>query len=119
LNRARFDAGAAFTPKDDRLSGVTIAPLTLPVAQGSTAQVAVFRISAGGGIWRHPATAPQILAVIEGSGEVSGGDGVFHPIGAGEAVSWTAGEEHETRTSAGLTALIVEGAGIVPCKIGK
>ena len=63
---------------------------------------------------RHPATYPQILAVLEGSGEVSGDDGVAEPIGVGEAVFWRAGEEHETTTTVGLTALIVEGEALEP-----
>ena len=63
---------------------------------------------------RHPATEPQILAVLEGSGRVSGSDGEFQPIAAGEAVFWSAGEEHETQTDTGLTALIIEAEGLEP-----
>jgi hypothetical protein len=55
-----------------------------------------------------------VLAVLEGSGEVSGADGVGEPVAAGEAVYWVAGEEHETRTETGLTALVLEGDGLVP-----
>ena len=40
---------------------------------------------------------------------VSGADGVDEPIVAGEAVFWQAGEEHETTSKDGLTALIIEG----------
>ena len=50
-----------------------------------------------------------MLAVLEGSGEVSGAGGVVEPIAAGEAVFWHKGEEHETMSVAGLTALIIEG----------
>jgi mannose-6-phosphate isomerase-like protein (cupin superfamily) len=60
----------------------------------------------------HRATTPQILAVVEGEGLVSGADGAFEPIAAGEAVFWAAGEEHETVSDHGLTALIVEGDGL-------
>lgn len=51
---------------------------------------------------------------LDGSGEVSGAGGVAEPIKAGEAVFWPAGEEHETKTATGLTALIVEGDGLEP-----
>ena len=61
---------------------------------------------------------PQILAVLEGSGEVSGADGVAEPIGPGEAVFWRQGEEHETMSAAGLTALILEGDGLEPYRRG-
>jgi hypothetical protein len=52
--------------------------------------------------------------VLEGAGWVSGADGTIEPIAAGEAVFWAAGEEHETRTDEGLTALILEGDGVQP-----
>jgi quercetin dioxygenase-like cupin family protein len=55
---------------------------------------------------------PQLLAALEGSGWVSGDDGVEEPLRAGEAVVWAAGEEHETRTDHGLTVLILEGHGL-------
>jgi quercetin dioxygenase-like cupin family protein len=108
MERFSFDQESAFTPHDERLEGVTIAPLSSPGA----VQAAIFRLAPGGRIARHPATVPQILAVLEGDGLVSGGDGAFQPIAAGEAVFWSAGEEHETVSDRGLTALIVEGEGL-------
>ena len=109
MERFSFGSDEAFAPHEELLDGVTIAPLTPPVSQGSPFQAAVFRLAPGGRIARHPATYPQILAVLDGSGEVSGSDGRAEPIGAGEAVFWHAGEEHETKSAAGLTALILEG----------
>jgi hypothetical protein len=50
-----------------------------------------------------------MLAVLDGSGEVSGADGVGEPITAGEAVFRSQGEEHEMKSAVGLTALIIEG----------
>jgi quercetin dioxygenase-like cupin family protein len=114
VQRFAFDPASAFAPAEALLDGVTIAPLTAPIRGGSPVQAAIFRLAPGGRIARHPASVPQILAVLEGSGEVSGGDGVAEPIAAGEAVFWAAGEEHETTSAAGLTALIVEGDGLQP-----
>jgi quercetin dioxygenase-like cupin family protein len=114
LERFRFGADVAFVPRGDMLDDVTVAPLSGPISQGSPFQAAVFRVAPGGRIARHPATYPQILAVLDGSGEVSGPDGLDEPIGAGEAVFWDAGEDHETKSAAGLTALIIEGDGLVP-----
>lgn len=105
-----FDPADGFTPRDERLEAVTVSPLTAP----GTTQAAVFRLGAGGRIARHPATVPQVLAVLDGAGLVSGADGEFRPIEAGEAVFWDAGEEHETISAHGLTALIVEAAGLRP-----
>ena len=114
MDRFRFDAESAFTPRDERLVRVTIAPLSPRLAEGSPVQAAVFRLAPGGRIARHPADVPQILAVLDGSGEVSGSSGAAEPIAAGEAVFWAEGEEHETTTSVGLTALIIEGPGLEP-----
>ena len=112
VERFRFGSDVAFAPREELLEGVTVAPLSRPMGQGSPFQAAVFRLAAGGRIVRHPATYPQVFAVLEGSGHVSGADGVEEPIEAGEAVFWRAGEEHETTSPDGLTALIIEGDGL-------
>ena len=114
IERLSFAAAAAFTPREELLEGVTIAPLTAPMATGSPVQAAIFRLAPGGRIVRHPATFPQILAVLEGSGRVSGQDGELQPIAAGEAVFWSQAEEHETQTDTGLTAFILEAEGLQP-----
>jgi quercetin dioxygenase-like cupin family protein len=114
LERLRFASDAAFSPREELLEGVTIAPLTARPGSGCPVRAAIFRIGPNGRIVRHPATEPQILAVLEGSGRVSGSDGEFQPIAAGEAVFWQAGEEHETQTDTGLTALIIEAEGLEP-----
>jgi quercetin dioxygenase-like cupin family protein len=112
VERLSFGAEAAFTPREELLEGVTVAPLTAPLRAGGPVQAAIFRVAPRGRIVRHPATVPQILAVLEGSGSVSGEDGEPQPISAGEAVFWSAGEEHETVSEEGLTALLLEGAGL-------
>jgi quercetin dioxygenase-like cupin family protein len=113
VERFSFDADVAFTPRDELLERVTIAPLSPPISERSPFQAAVFRFAPGGRIARHPAgSRPQILAVLEGSGEVSGASGVEEPIAAGEAVFVQAGEEHELKSADGLTALIIEGDGL-------
>jgi quercetin dioxygenase-like cupin family protein len=109
VERFSFASVVAFVPHGDLLDRVTVAPLTPPVEEGSVVQAAIFRFAPGGRLLRHPATIPQVLAVLEGSGEVSGAGGVVEPIAAGEAVFWHKGEEHETISVAGLTALIIEG----------
>ena len=109
MERFSFASDAAFVPREDLLERVTVAPLTAPLRQGAAVQAAIFRFAPGGRLVRHAATFPQILAVLAGSGEVSGEDGVPQPIAAGEAVFWSAGEEHETSSAGGLTALIIEG----------
>jgi quercetin dioxygenase-like cupin family protein len=109
VERFSFASEVAFLPRGDLLDRVTVAPLTPSIFEGSIVQAAIFRFAPGGGLLRHPATYPQILAVLEGSGIVTGGDGIEGPIVAGEAVFWHEGEEHETRSAHGLTALVIEG----------
>lgn len=72
------------------------------------AHVVVIEIGRGGVVGRHPAGVAQLFAVVSGTGWVSGGDGAPEPIGAGEAVLWDAGEEHESGSDEGMTALVVE-----------
>lgn len=114
VERFSFDADVAFTPRDELLERVTVAPLSAPMSERSPFQAAVFRFAPGGRIARHrPAgSGSQILAVISGSGEISGASGVEEPIAAGDAVFWRAGEEHELTSAEGLTALIIEGDGL-------
>jgi quercetin dioxygenase-like cupin family protein len=114
MERFTFDTDSAFTPREDLLTAVTIAPLTPPLSSGAALQAAIFRLEAGGCIRRHPATVPQILAVFEGSGRVSAAGGEFEPIRAGEAVFWAEGEEHEMVSDEGMTALVLESPGLEP-----
>ena len=50
----------------------------------------------------------MLLAVVDGRGWVSGADGEPHAVAAGQAAFWEAGEEHETWTDEGLTAMVIE-----------
>jgi quercetin dioxygenase-like cupin family protein len=109
MERFSFGDDVAFVPRGDLLERVTIAPLTAPSEEGATTKAAIFRFAPGGRLLRHPATWPHVVAVLEGSGEVSGEDGENELIEAGEAVFWHEGEEHEMTSAAGLTALIIEG----------
>ena len=108
----RFTFAEGYEPDDARLDSVTIAPLTSSLRDGAPFQAAIFRLGPGGRMARHPAAVPQLLAVLEGSGFVSGADGIEEPIHAGEAVVWAAGEQHETRSDDGLVALVLEGPGL-------
>jgi quercetin dioxygenase-like cupin family protein len=112
MERFSFGHDVAFVPRGDLLDGVTIAPLTQPSEEGALVKAAIFRFEPGGRIRRHPGTYPQILAVLEGSGDVSGANGVDEPIGAGEAVFLHEGEDHDMKSEAGLTVLIIEGASL-------
>jgi quercetin dioxygenase-like cupin family protein len=76
------------------------------------AHVVVIEIAAGGRVGRHPAATRQLFVVVRGRGWVSGADGERRAITAGEAVLWDPGEEHESGSDDGMTALVVEAESI-------
>lgn len=75
--------------------------------------VGCMRLEAGGIVGMHPASTPQLLAVVEGEGWIRGEDGARTPISAGGAVFWEKGEMHETGTDSGLVAIVVETAELI------
>jgi quercetin dioxygenase-like cupin family protein len=111
VERFSFTSQVAFVPRGDLLDHVSVAPLTQPFEEGALVQAAIFRFEPGGRLRGHPGH-PQIFAILDGSGEVSGANGVDEPIGAGEAVFLHEGEDHEMKSEAGLTALILQGASL-------
>jgi quercetin dioxygenase-like cupin family protein len=80
-------------------------------ALGVTADAAlvVVRLGPRGRIGRHPAAGRQLLVLLTGDARVAGGDGTPVQLQPGDAAVWEPGEPHETRSEAGLTALVVEG----------
>lgn len=87
------------------VSGVTISPIA---GSPDGMRLASMRFAAGGVIGRHPAAGSQLFLVIEGAGMVSGEGDVLLPISAGQAVTWGPGEEHESRSDSGMTAIVIE-----------
>jgi GrpB-like predicted nucleotidyltransferase (UPF0157 family) len=87
-------------------SDFRIGPLAGLDARG---RVQIMHLAAGGRIGRHPAVGRQLFAVVAGAGWVSGGTGERRAIGAGYAAVWEPGEDHETTTEDGLTAVCIEG----------
>lgn len=82
----------------------------VPIA--ADAHVVLARLAPGGIIGRHPAVVDQWLVVLSGEAEASGADGVTQVLHHGSAALWSAGESHETRSRTGLTAIVVESAGL-------
>ena len=106
----------SFNAEDGRLvdeydsSNVVVTPIlsgALPAAR-----VHVAYLDPGGVIGRHPAGTDQLFVVLRGNGWVSGDDG--HPVAitAGQAAFWQSGEQHETKTDTGLSAVIIQSKGL-------
>ncbi|WP_148613158.1 cupin domain-containing protein [Nocardioides rubriscoriae] len=73
------------------------------------AHLVTLALRPGGAVGRHPAAGRQLLVVLDGDAEVSGSNGDPVVIGPGQAAVWEPNELHQTRTTSGLLALVVEG----------
>lgn len=76
---------------------------------GADTSLVMVRLRPGGVIGRHPAAGRQLLVVLEGDARVSGGHGDPVDLRPGQAAVWEPHELHETRTTSGLVAMVVEG----------
>lgn len=65
-------------------------------------------------IGHHQATMPQLLLVVNGEGHVRGKSEGYFKVEPGTAIFWKKGEWHETKTEAGLTAVVIESEELNP-----
>jgi quercetin dioxygenase-like cupin family protein len=72
----------------------------------------IVELAPGGGLGRHAAVVTQLFVVVAGEGWVTGADGPRVPVSAGDGVLWETGEEHESGTNTGLTAVVLEAPGL-------
>lgn len=99
---------------DPKTSKVVISPV---FSSDGPSRFACFYIGPGGFMPRHPAVGPQLFAVVEGSGWVSGEGGGKTPIKAGQAAFWEDGESHESGTDEGMRVIVVEGSSFEPAAV--
>lgn len=78
------------------------------------AQIGCFYLEENGVIGSYEASVPQILLVVSGEGFVQSSTTKRVPIETGDAVFWNKGEEHETFTKTGMTAIVIESPTIEP-----
>ena len=96
------------TGEEDRFGSRQVRLWQAGVLDGAeTTRVHVARYEIGSLLGRHPTKLWQLFMVIEGSGWVTGEDGVRHPISSGEVVLWRPGEEHESGSDTGMSVLIL------------
>jgi mannose-6-phosphate isomerase-like protein (cupin superfamily) len=91
----------------DRYSSRGAAFARIAVTEGA-GHLGCMYLGPGGGLGRHPAPRSQLFCVVSGDGTIAGGDGVPRPIESGQAALLDSGEEHESWTSSGMVALILE-----------
>jgi quercetin dioxygenase-like cupin family protein len=111
MQRFRFSGDAA-RPITDYGSSFHLARLLW--SKAGEVRVDIAFLEPGDQVGRHQAGLPQLFCVITGTGWVQGGDGQEVAIASGEAVYWTSGEWHATRTNDGLTAVIVQAEALNP-----
>ena len=101
----RFDEEVSI-PIDAFGSRFRIGPLT---GWDSRVRVQIMHLPPDGLIGRHEAGTPQLVACVAGSGTVAGADGRWRDLRPGYAAVWEPGEDHETRSEAGMTLVCIEG----------
>jgi len=67
----------------------------------------------------HEATVNQILYVVQGECDVCNEQKQYKRLRAGDAVFLGKGEWHETKTTTGVTAIVVEGEKLSPKYLTK
>jgi len=92
----------------------SVSASVVPVARGEHVSVVQIELEPNGVLGMHLAVVPQLFVVIAGEGTVQGGEGDPHLVAAGDAVWWDSGERHETRSTTGLIALVIESPGLDP-----
>jgi quercetin dioxygenase-like cupin family protein len=96
---------------DPKTSKTVISPI---FGSADASQVVCMHVGAGGFIPRHPTVGPQLFAVVEGSGWVSGADGERVPLKSGQAAYWEPGELHESGSDNGMKAIVIQCASFDP-----
>jgi quercetin dioxygenase-like cupin family protein len=110
----RFDADVGFSLSehpDETIRSRSANAVIFHVARTKVGtHVGVFHVGAGGVIGRHPATTPQLFLIVAGEGWVSAEDRKRVQLTAGQGAFWAAGEDHESGSDTGMTAVVVEAA---------
>ncbi|WP_017691794.1 hypothetical protein [Paenibacillus sp. PAMC 26794] len=72
------------------------------------AHIGCMHLAEGGVVGYHQAVVPQLLLIVSGEGWVRGEANEYIKVHCGEAVLWDKDEWHETKTEAGLMAIVIE-----------
>lgn len=78
------------------------------------AHISCMHLGEDGVVGYHQATSPQLLLIVSGEGLVRAEQEEYFKVKAGDAVFWNKDEWHETKTSTGLMAIVIESEELVP-----
>ncbi|PAF19168.1 cupin, partial [Shouchella clausii] len=84
-----------------------------PIIRNKTATVGCIYLKENSVLGMHPAACPQLFLIVDGEGwiKTAGGEQIAVQKGA---VYWYEGEEHESGSYLGMTAIVIEGPGLDP-----
>jgi quercetin dioxygenase-like cupin family protein len=74
--------------------------------------VGIMDLGENGIVGYHEATVPQVLIILEGEGWVRAGEDAKERVKTGDVIIWEKGEGHETTTSKGMKAIVIESEGM-------
>lgn len=72
------------------------------------AHIGCMHLAESGVVGYHQTVVPQLLLIVSGEGWVRGEANEYIKVHCGEAVLWDKDEWHETKTEAGLMAIVIE-----------
>ncbi|MBG9448072.1 cupin [Cytobacillus firmus] len=90
-----------------------------PIIRNRTATVGCIHLKDNSVLGMHPAACPQLFLIVDGDGWVKTAGGEQVAVQKGTAVYWSEGEEHESGSYLGMTAIVIEGPDLDPHKYLK
>jgi len=87
------------------------------VRTNTDTRIGCMYLDADGVIGYHQTVQPQLLLIVSGEGEVRGEKEEYVKVAVGEAVFWQQGEWHETKSSTGMTAIVIESEELDPSQL--
>ncbi|CAM3698571.1 hypothetical protein GCM10009865_39580 [Aeromicrobium ponti] len=85
-----------------------------PILRNTTATIGCIHLKDNSVLGMHPATCPQLFLIVDGEGWVKTAGSEQVAVVKGTAVYWTEGEEHESGSYLGMTAIVIEGSDLDP-----
>ncbi|HLZ22315.1 MAG TPA: hypothetical protein VKQ30_09350 [Ktedonobacterales bacterium] len=109
----RFDTSAGHPITRFGSAGLVLSPIQRGAGEF---QLGCMHLEAGGLVGFHQAVGQQLFLVVHGEGWVRGEHPERHPIVAGQAAFWVAGEWHESGTATGMDVIVLEAETLAPAQ---
>ena len=110
----RFDPEVGRRIDDYGSLNLTLSRIATPIT--GEVYVRCMHLGPGGQVGYHQAAVPQLFLVVQGHGWVRGEVDERHPVAAGRAAFWEAGEWHAAGTDQGMMAMVIEAEAFDPAR---